>query len=521
MIGIRGTALDTETKELLQEIKPGSVILFKRNIKSASQVKRLVLEIKGLLPDPPLIAVDQEGGLVVRFTRDITVFPGNMALGAAGSVDFAFQQGLASAGELKNIGIDVNLAPAVDVITTYHNPGITIRSFGDDPHKVAELAAAYIKGTQEARVAAAAKHFPGKGAAEVDAHLDLPVVSIPEQTFKEIHMLPFKKVIESGVKGIMSTHIYCPSLEREEKRPATFSPEIIHHFLREIFHFTGVIFSDDLEMGAIARYYSIGDTCIQAVLSGHDFLLICSDYQKQREGFSALLAAYENSALSLQELEASLERIQSLKDFCRESPDKKYSPAISQAPQLLARQIADQSITLAGDKKGLLPLKDEKEKRIVLIMPDLSVLDAIEEGYYPSEEHFFLKELKNHFTGKVKPCFLSVELSGQDIEETMGLVSKKDTVIALIFDAQAHEGQLKLVQRLKKTEADIIWALIRNPFDIEFLNPDDTCLITYGFRKVQLISLAKVIFGEIKAGGCLPFSDKRLSHRKNAKDAKF
>ena len=213
MIGISGEHLDRDTEKHLREIRPGAVILFKRNISSAAQVAQLISRIKQILPLPPLIAIDQEGGRVIRFTRDITVFPGNMALGAAGSPDLAYQQGLTSALQLKGIGIDINLAPVVDVITAHNNPGITIRSFGDDPQKVAHLASALIRGTQQAGVAAVAKHFPGKGAAELDAHIDLPTITLPEEVFEEMHRYPFRKAIEAGVQGIMSTHVLYPTLD--------------------------------------------------------------------------------------------------------------------------------------------------------------------------------------------------------------------------------------------------------------------------------------------------------------------
>ena len=507
VVGIRGSTLDTKTKELLEEIQPGSIILFRRNIKTSAQVKKLIYNLKGLFSSPPLIAIDQEGGLVIRFTNDITVFPGNMALGAADSVDLAYQQGLISAWELKNIGIDINLAPVADVITTYHNSGITIRSFGDDPLKVAEFTIAYIRGAQMMKIAAVAKHFPGKGAAEVDAHIDLPVISIPRHKFEEIHFPPFKKAIENGVKGIMSTHIYCPSLDRNEKSPATFSQEIVRNYLREKFNFQGVIFSDDLEMAAISKYYSIGEACVKGILSGHDLLLICSDYQKQKEGFYALLDAYKNSLLSLKELDESVERIQSLKSFCQAKPDEIPSNIATMESQLVAQKIADKSITLVGDKKGLIPLKDGKEKRVVLLMPDLSKLDEIEKGYHKSEDHFFLKEFNNYFSGKYKAYFIPIDISPQRIEKTLSLLSREGTIIAFIFNAQVYEGQRHLLKKLQKLEAGVIFVLIRNPFDIEFLNLNDTCLITYGFRKCQFLSLLKVIFGKIEAKGCLPFKN--------------
>ncbi len=283
MVGISGTTIDSETRKHLQEIKPGSVILFSRNISSVRQVEKLIAQLHELLPSPPLIAIDQEGGRVIRFTKGITVFPGNMALGAAGSIELSYQQGLLSALQLKETGIDLNLAPVVDVITSHHNPGITIRSFGDNPERVSDLAAAFIKGTQKAGVAAVAKHFPGKGAAEVDAHFDLPTVSRPRKAFEKIHLFPFKKAVENGVKGIMSTHVYYPKLESKKQCPATFSRKIVGDYIRTKLNYDGLIFSDDLEMGAIVKHNTIEEACLKATRAGHDMLLICSNYQWQKQ----------------------------------------------------------------------------------------------------------------------------------------------------------------------------------------------------------------------------------------------
>ncbi|MDY6855653.1 MAG: beta-N-acetylhexosaminidase [Thermodesulfobacteriota bacterium] len=508
MVGIKGSALDTETRELLEEIQPGSVILFKRNIVSALQVKELILEIKELLFIPPLIAIDQEGGLVVRFIRDATVFPGNMALGATDSYDLAFKQGIVSSSELKNMGIDMNLAPVVDVITTYDNPGITIRSFGENPFHVAKLGNAYIEGTQAMKVAAVAKHFPGKGAAQADAHKDLPVVSLSRDDFEEVHLLPFQKAIETGVQGVMSTHIYCPSLEGNQRRPATFSCRIVKYYLREKLKFKGVILSDDMEMGAIARYYPIGEACIKASLSGHDFLLICSDYEKQRIAQKHLFNAYNNGELSIDDLGASIERIRSLRDFCESTPEEIDPQIVSIEARDLAQHIADRSITVATDKRGLLPLRDRHDKRIVLILPDLSHFDAIEQGYDSSCKHFFLKEMKAYFSGDIRTSFIPIQIPLKGISNTLNSISRNDTVIACIFDAKANAGQRQLIKRLHRLEAKVIMVLVRNPFDIAFLTPNDTCIITYGFRKNQLCSLLKVMFGKIEAKGSLPFEKR-------------
>ena len=507
MIGIKGTHLDTETEKHLQEIKPGSVILFKRNISSAQQVRDLISQIKGILPTPPLIAIDQEGGRVIRFTSGITVFPGNMALGATGSTDLAYKQGLASASQLKAIGIDINLAPVVDVITTYHNPGITIRSFGDDPYKVADFAGALIEGTQQVGIAAAAKHFPGKGAAEVDAHFDLPTISISKELFEEFHLYPFKQAILNGVQGIMTTHVHCPSLDSQGIHPATFSPSIVKELLRTHYKFDGVIFSDDLEMGAIAKHYPIEDACHRATVAGHDMLLICSNYELQRKAFTGLLKDYSSSRLSGDELDESVRRINTMKNFISTKgvPDK---ASLTPNPEDLAQQIALEAVTVISDSRSLIPVSTQKTEAVHLLIPDLSDTPALEEGYTLSGEHLLVKECMQCFPKKVTFNFFPQNPESPEIEQIVHPAGKQDTCILFISNVQGNQGQKNLIKKVRQCYDNAIFVLLDNPFDCEYTDAQDTCLTSYGLRKRQLLSLVKIIFGKAQPQGRLPFRIK-------------
>lgn len=158
--------------------------------------------------------------------------PGNMALGAVGAPELAYIQGRCMARELKSLGIDVNLAPVLDVVTTPDNPEITIRSFGSDPQKVAALGTNFVQGTQSCGVGAVAKHFPGKGATSKDAHFDLPTVDTSRNEMTKIHIYPFWECVKNRVQGVMSTHVIYPNLPGAEKVPATFAPKLIKGYLR-------------------------------------------------------------------------------------------------------------------------------------------------------------------------------------------------------------------------------------------------------------------------------------------------
>jgi beta-N-acetylhexosaminidase len=504
MIGIRGTSLDEETRALLREISPGGVILFSRNIKNRDQVKKLIREIKKEVTPPPLLAIDHEGGLVVRFFREVTIMPGNMALGAVGSSELAYQQGALTAQEIKSIGFDINLAPVVDVATNPDNPGITIRSLGGDPHKVAALAVSLVQGIQSRGVGAVVKHFPGKGEASKDAHFDLPKVDLFWDELNNIHLFPFRECIENGVKGVMSSHVIYSNLPGVDEVPATFSSALIKDYLREKLGFQEVIFSDDLEMGAITKFFPFEEAVVKTIQAGHDMVLICSDYEKQRSSLQSLLTACEQNKNILLGMKDSLERIQRLKDFCHAHQHQDVQ-STALASTTLAKKIAEQSITLINGQAPV-PIKPGKVDTIYAIIPDLAKLESIEDGFEAGKTNFIVKTLQDRFSRAIKTDFISLDPTQEEIEKAGKEAKKADLILAFIFNAKFYPGQKLLLKTLKTRPQNTIFILLRNPFDVHHLNKDLTTLITYGYRKVQIEAAIKVLAGDITASGKLPFT---------------
>src|SRR6266852_5820809 len=179
---------------------------------------------------PLLIAIDQENGIVQRLGEATTIFPGNMALGAIGSEEIAYEVAQATGRELKALGINMNLAPVVDVNNNPANPVIGVRSFGEDPHQVARLAAAAVKGYRAAGVISDLKHFPGHGDTAVGSHLALPPISSTLEQLGAIELVPFKSGIEAGADSVMIAHISFPALTHQEALPATVSPALVRGF---------------------------------------------------------------------------------------------------------------------------------------------------------------------------------------------------------------------------------------------------------------------------------------------------
>src|SRR5215469_13507668 len=251
--GFRGTTPSPEIIDLIRNYHVGGIILFSRNVQDAQQVLELTHSLQLIAKTaghatPLLIAIDQENGMVRRLGKGTTQFPGNMALGATGSEQVVYDVAQATGSELKALGINMNLAPVVDVNNNPANPVIGVRSFGEDPHQVARLAAAAVKGYRAAGVISDLKHFPGHGDTAVDSHLALPVISRTLEQLEAIELVPFSSGIEAGADSVMIAHISFPDMlgksafyTQQEALPATVSPAIVRGLLREKLGFEGVL----------------------------------------------------------------------------------------------------------------------------------------------------------------------------------------------------------------------------------------------------------------------------------------
>jgi beta-N-acetylhexosaminidase len=317
MVGFEGLAASADVKALLREFGVGGVVLFSRNVADPEQVVELVRELQTIARDaghetPLLVAVDQEGGRVARLREPWTVWPAARAVGRLGSEETARQMGAALAEELSACGVRYDFAPCVDVDTNPKNPVIGDRSFGDDPDLVGRLGAAMIRGLQENGVAACAKHFPGHGDTEVDSHLDLPAVDHTRARLADVELRPFRKAIEAGVATVMTSHVIVREID--DARPATLSPDVVSGLLRKELAFTGVVVTDDLAMGAVAKHWKPAEISVLAAKAGCDLLELCKGHDAQVEMIEALVRAVESGEVPYKEEEAAEGRVRLLKE---------------------------------------------------------------------------------------------------------------------------------------------------------------------------------------------------------------
>ena len=312
-VGFPGPEADAGLREMLTE-GVGGVILFARNATSAAQVSRLSCAIKRAAADVgrpvPFVSIDHEGGRVVRARDGFTAVPEMREIGAAGPAEAAWV-GALFAQELRAAGIDVNFAPVVDVDSNPANPVIGARSFSRDPARVSECASAFIRAMQSGGVAACAKHFPGHGDTHVDSHLDLPVLPHGLERLKSIELPPFRAAIAAGVASVMTAHVVFEALDPGV--PATMSARAVEGLLRRELGFDGVIFSDDLEMKAIADRMNFGEACIRALEAGCDCLLVCHELDRQRAAIAAISDAIRIGRLPRERIAQSHARLDALR----------------------------------------------------------------------------------------------------------------------------------------------------------------------------------------------------------------
>ncbi len=311
-VGFDGLVAPDRLRRRIAEGRVGWVILFARNVESPGQVAELCGALQAAAPpETPLgIAVDQEGGRVRRLREPWPAWPAARVLGDTGAPDRAREVGEAMGAELAACGIHLNLAPVLDVHTNPANPVIGDRSFGSEVERVIALAGAYAEGLAQAEVAACGKHFPGHGDTHLDSHTDLPVVDHPAERLQAVELAPFA-ALSSALPALMSAHVIFSTWDPD--RPATLSPALIEGQLRGRLGFEGVVFSDDMEMKAVADRHSPEALAEGSVLAGVDVISNCHDPARQERTLAALVRRAGQDAAFATRIEAAAARVATLK----------------------------------------------------------------------------------------------------------------------------------------------------------------------------------------------------------------
>ena len=329
-IGLPGTRLDKRTRALLNEVQPGGVVLFGRNVESAEQVALLNAQIRDAVDHPILIGVDQEGGLVDRFRDICEPAPSAKAVRDAGASELAQKFGELSARVLRLLGFNINFAPVLDLSGGNQENGLRGRTFGRSPSEVSRLAGAYLDGLQKGHIIGCGKHFPGLGGADIDSHRRLPVVKHSWEEILERDLVPFMDLMfhrpGEHLHSLMVSHGAfpevsefmqawfrrtgeLPALESFHQLPATISGNVVMRLLRLVLKFDGLVITDDLEMGAVVQTLSVAEASLRAIEAGSDMILICEQEANFVAARDALVEAVEKNTLAVDALERAGRRI--------------------------------------------------------------------------------------------------------------------------------------------------------------------------------------------------------------------
>lgn len=494
MCSFRGPVLSDSLKRLIADLKVGGVILYSSwgNTGSAEEVADLcdsMQELARTSGTPPLfIAVDQEGGLVNRISRGATIFPGNMALGAAGDEELAARAASDTARELSAMGINMNFSPVADVNNNPHNPVIGVRSFGSSPTAVGKLASAMAKAFLEEGIIPTGKHFPGHGDTDTDSHTRLPVISSDKKTLEAIELYPFRALVNSGVPTIMTAHIMVPALDSH--RPATLSRKILG-MLRDDLGFDGVIITDSLGMSALQVYGTTAETAIEAFLAGADILLFGadrdSDEQDQFKIYHSIVEACRDGRISKERLDEAVSRIMTLKeDRIHRRPALKPRKAGDFQEAESAFEVAAKSVTLVrGWEKAV--SKIEQGESIPLIWP----ANRAEAGMKLADACPF-------FT------FYPVS-SPSDQAELSSLLEKlknEPVIFAAEYDCWKDKYWLDILKTLDEKRLFILSA--RTPYSLLSLPESGGFFALYHDGKPTIEALAAILNGGASPQGRLP-----------------
>ncbi|MCU1265089.1 MAG: Beta-glucosidase-like glycosyl hydrolase [Acidobacteria bacterium] len=324
-IGLQGTELDEPVRALLTEITPGGVIIFGRNVAGPEQLRRLLDGIREVLAVPPLLGVDQEGGLVDRLRRILTPMPAARVIREHGDLAAARALGSITAEVLRMLGFNMNFAPVMEIMTDERDllsNGLYSRSFGRSPGEVLGYTTVYLRGLQGAGCIGCLKHFPGIGAGEVDSHESMPLVHLTHDDLIAKDLAPYIELFQrkdDRVRCVMVSHGGFPDIDilKQVKggaiEPASLSHDIVTKLLRQELGYKHLVMTDDLEMGAIARHCEIEQAVVRAFMAGEDMLSICASPELIRRGYHALLHAAREGIIPKERLQASLRRIAAFK----------------------------------------------------------------------------------------------------------------------------------------------------------------------------------------------------------------
>lgn len=466
---------------------------------------------------PLLVGADLETGAGFRFdgilrvpgATDLggaTTFPSLMAIGATGEPRYAYEAGRITGLEAMALGVHLPFAPVLDVNNNPNNPIINVRSFGEDPQKVADLGRGFIRGLQSTGAIATGKHFPGHGNTETDSHLDLPVIRLTRQQLDSIEFLPFRAAVEEGIGAMMSAHIALPEITEGPDVPSTLSRNVLTGILRENMRFEGLVVTDAMDMYAIDRRYSRGEAAVRAIEAGADIVLMPPDVSDAVDG---VVDAVEDGRLTMARLDASVRRVLLAKE--RVGIHKKRQAEIKDIQKVvgvpehvaMSREIAEKSITLLRNQGEALPLRGSRNGRVLSVTyrrtTDLLAGRAfnrrLRDTYRRLRTETVLRDSDAAFYGELKTRAASMDLV---------IVSVYVTSVPQNGDPSVPETFSEFIESLREDGIAHVVISFGNPYILRDFPGVRAYMLAWSGADASQRAAARALFGEIKIQGRTP-----------------
>lgn len=464
MVGFDGLEPNAHIEAMIRDHHIGGVILFRRNLGTPAQVAALTARLQEInrrhSDIPLLIALDQEGDMARRFDAGVTPLPPAMLYRNLGSADDCRAAHRHAATELQAMGINLNLAPVLDVNSNRANPVIGVRAFGETVAEVERYGLAALAGIREGGVLACAKHFPGHGDTTMDSHEHLPTVAHDRARLEALELAPFRAAFAQDVEAVMTAHVRFPAIEPDDL-PATLSRRVLTGLLRERMGFEGVVLTDCMAMAAILEHYGIARATPMAVAAGADIVLVSHHPQLQIEAAQALRTALEDGSLTHAEAQTAIDRVLALKARLPPAPTATGS---FQAPEgmRLAERIYREGMYVAGPVDPIDP--DVATLLISFAVREYAPIDRLALGArsMPAED------LLPHFQAAhmtAEELALPPAPSDDQVQEALARIGRARQVVVQTFDACRHPAQLRILQAVP---AASLWLLAgRLPYDVD------------------------------------------------------
>lgn len=493
IFGFHGTELPEEFIQLIKEYKIGNVILFLRNVKSADQLRRLCGEIQELILAetgyPAFIVIDQEGGMVTRLPQDAVNVPSAMALAATRDPENARKASEITIRQLRALGANFNMAPVLDVNNNPKNPVIGIRSFGDQPERVAAFGVASAAPYENSGILCCGKHFPGHGDTAVDSHLGIPMVDKTEEELEQLELVPFQQAVNAGIPAIMISHVMFPQIV-EERVPCTMSRRIVTDLLKKKMGYQGLILTDCMEMRAIQDHYGTPEGTVASIKAGVDLAEISSTIALEWGAAKAVNEAAQRGEFDMEEIRTSVEKIlEYKKKICFQiDPDLGNWKEDRETVEKMSRQ----AVTCCA---GTAPAADENT--FFCGCGDYRASGVGNED----------GSVSNFVSYMCKAFGASGLITGKDpnAEEILAVVKAAEPygqIVLSTCNGHLFQGQIALAEALAKTGKPLTVVALRNPYDIPLL-PDCACKIAaYDYTVPAFRALEEVFRGGEMTGTC-------------------